>query len=268
MARCRAISRRAQCFVACSFRKEMRKLLKRLIPTYLLGRYRRARLNFLRMKNAKRTPREVFSAIYERNEWGGTSGEYCSGSGSSTEHAAKYSEVVRAFIIEHNISSVVDLGCGDFVVGQALCMRGLDYTGIDVVAELVQRNQSIFGQDSVRFLCLDIVADELPPADLCLLRQVLQHLSNSEIQAILPKLKRYKYVLVTEHYPAQTIDVIPNKDKAHGPDTRLSDRSAVYLDLPPFGVQVSKLLLEVDARNPEQADASSGGLLRTILIAN
>jgi len=37
-------------------------------------------------------------------------------------------------------------------------------------------------QADAQFLCLDIISDELPDGDLCLLREVLQHLSNREMR--------------------------------------------------------------------------------------
>jgi hypothetical protein len=43
------------------------------------------------------------------------------------------------------------------------------------------------------------------------------------------------------------VQVIPNKDKPHGSDTRIIDNSAVYLDKSPFNIPGLSLLLEVDA---------------------
>ena len=86
----------------------------------------------------------------------------------------------------------------------------------------------------------------LPDAELCLVRQVFQHLSNDQIRSIIDKLRKYKYVIVTEHYPAPDRLRVPNLDKPHGADIRLYDSSAVYLDQPPFNASVD-LLLEVPA---------------------
>ena len=48
---------------------------------------------------------------------------------------------------------------------------------------------------------MNIVKDNLPSADCIILRQVLQHLSNAEVQQIITKLSAYKYIILTEHLP-------------------------------------------------------------------
>ena len=81
------------------------------------------------------------------------------------------------------------------------------YIGIDVVPSLIERNRSTFVAN-IEFKCLDIIKDKLPDADLCLIRQVMQHLSNREIVRLLKNTKRYRYVIVAEHQPE--VDGIPN----------------------------------------------------------
>src|SRR5262249_6315737 len=79
-----------------------------------------------------------------------------------------------------------------------------------------------------------------PDADLCLIRQVMQHLSNREISRLLKKTRKYAYVIVAEHQ--SEIDVTPNIDIQHGHATRVDlHGSGVYLDKPPFSVPVRQL---------------------------
>ena len=125
-----------------------------------------------------------------------------------------------------------------------------------MVRPLIQRNEALFGRDGVRFEARDLARDPLPDADLALLRQVLQHLSNEEISLVLRNTEKYPYLLVTEHLPTGT-DVRPNLDHPHGPDTRLYDRSGVFLDLPPFSLR-TKVLLETRIKPDE--------ILRTVLV--
>jgi hypothetical protein len=80
-----------------------------------------------------------------------------------------------------------------------------DYTGIDVVPELVARNNEAFGSDRVRFLWRDITRDSLPGGD------VLQHLSNAQIKRAIEQLEPFRYVVVAEHHPARLLR--PNLDK-------------------------------------------------------
>jgi hypothetical protein len=113
------------------------------------------------------------------------------------------------------------------------------------------------------------VSDELPEADLCLVRQVLQHLSNAEILHIVPKLSKYRYAIVTEHvYVGRGLR--PNVDKPHGPGTRIPRRSGVFLECPPFRSNTTTLL-EIPIRKDEvlracliDAPVASGGAQRRL----
>jgi hypothetical protein len=142
---------------------------------------------------------------------------------------------VNAFIDAYSLESCVDLGCGDYRVGSGL--RIPRYHGVDVVQTLIDRNQADYGSETVSFQCLNVIEDRPPMADLALIRQVLQHLSNPEISRALKNCEQYRYVLVTEHVPLGP-HVNHNIDKPHGPDTRLLWNSGVFLDRPPFSCAV------------------------------
>lgn len=205
------------------------------------------------------TIEETFRRVYATREWGGESMEaFHSGSGSDTGFAAKYCEYVNEFIRGAAINRVADLGCGDFRVGRMIANSGVVYVGADVVPELVDYNTRHFGASSVSFQCLDITRDALPDADLCLVRQVFQHLSNAEIGAALHQCKKFKYVIVSEHVPKNR-PARPNLDKPHGPDIRAFQNSGVFLDDPPFSEEVRDLFeVSVDSRS----------VIRTVLIQN
>ena len=65
-----------------------------------------------------------------------------------------------------------------------------------------------------------------------LIKEVLQHLTNNQIKAILSKVKGYKYIFITESEPL--FDYVPNIDKIKGPDCRTDIKSAVLIDKRPF----------------------------------
>jgi hypothetical protein len=205
---------------------------------------------------------EVFSAIYAGNVWGGEPGEFYSGGGSESVLSDPYSELINDFLAHLDLDlrsvTVVDLGCGDFRVGGRLNAPGIRYLGIDVVPELVDRNTRLFETESVGFVCLDIVEDALPAGEVCLVRQVLQHLSNSDIASVLPRLEQYDHVFVTEHLPSDERDVLPNRDKPTGHATRLNLNSGVYLDKPPFGL--------TDVRTVLVQSVEDGGKLVTTYL--
>ncbi len=215
----------------------------------------------------RRSPRTVFSDIYADNLWGGSGDEPFSGAGSRGIAAVAYVECVQSFIEAQSIRTVVDLGCGDFYIGKQIAQVCEGYVGVDVVPRVVQRNAAHFSNDRVRFTCLDIVKDCLPAGDLCLLRQVLQHLSNVQIGKVLRNVARYRQVIITEHYPPDGQVVARNVDKVPSADTRLSVGSAVYLADPPFSLSNLELLLE--CRLPENPDnttpAYKAGVIRSFL---
>ena len=58
----------------------------------------------------------IFTKIYEKKIWGDNKNKNYSGSsggGSCTSYNKKYVEILKKVISDYNITSVVDLGCGD-----------------------------------------------------------------------------------------------------------------------------------------------------------
>jgi SAM-dependent methyltransferase len=173
---------------------------------------------------------------------------------------------VNEFIESHGIRTVVDLGCGDFRVGRGIAQGPIKYVGVDIVEPLVLTNQARFGTDRVQFQCLDIITDEIPNGDLCLVREVFQHLSNVQISAILDKLRRFKWIIVTEVQPGQLGSFKPNRDKPHGVDSRVVMwNSGIVLSAPPFNISGVELLLTVPAA---QKNAPDETCISTVLIRN
>lgn len=70
--------------------------------------------------------------------------------------AVKYAELIREFIQEKAVESIVDLGCGDFRVVSRFASEVDSYIGIDVVEELIQYNRGQYSNEKVQFKCLDI----------------------------------------------------------------------------------------------------------------
>jgi len=227
----------------------IKNTVKKLIPNSIME-WRSRRISAREQeKFASKSAAETFSEIYEKNAWGGKKGEFYSGDGSAEKYAEQYADKVRRFIEENKIERVVDLGCGDFRVASKFISDDLYYTGCDVVPSLVKHLNENFAGEKVEFRCLNIVEDELPDGELCLIRQVLQHLSNAEIKKVLQNARKYKYLIVTEHYPNPQKKLTPNLDIPHGPTVRVNFDSAVVLDKPPFDLQNVELLLDVEAEN-------------------
>jgi SAM-dependent methyltransferase len=228
----------------------------------------RLRRSFQAYLNRNRSAREVFSEVYSKNQWGGGSGEWYSGVGSRFLPADLYVKTINEFVASHRICTVVDLGCGDFEIGKQIALEGISYTGVDIVPGLIERNKRLFATDRIQFKCLDIAEDPLPDGDLCLVRQVLQHLSNRQIVNVLARTRKFPYLIVTEHYPSRPRRY--NRDKIHGSSSRVEVGSAVYLDRPPFNAQRIELLLETipmaEDKNGKPRILESWGRIRTYRV--
>ncbi|GAA4297183.1 class I SAM-dependent methyltransferase [Aestuariibaculum suncheonense] len=180
----------------------------------------------------------VMHQIYEMNLWGGQKFDFYSGEGShNPEIINPYLNAVISFLNSHHKKlTVCDLGCGDFNIGKHLAEYSSKYIAIDIVENLINRNKKLFKIDNLEFLCLDIAKDQLPKADCIILRQVLQHLSNSEIQNIIKKLDAYKYIILTEHIPLG--EFTPNKDIISGQGIRLKQNSGISITEAPFNFKI------------------------------
>lgn len=186
--------------------------------------------------------KDAMDQIYDKKLWGGGNEfDFYSGAGShDSEIVDPYLKVVIAFLKSFREPiKVCDLGCGDFNVGKEIVKHTNAYIAIDIVENLIRRNKEKFISNNLKFHCLDIVADDLPSADCVILRQVLQHLSNDEVEKVVDKLAKFKYIMLTEHIPEG--EFVANKDIISGQGIRLKKQSGVNLLVAPFNLQVKEI---------------------------
>jgi SAM-dependent methyltransferase len=246
----------------------MASFLRTWIPDFIVNRYRRLKRRLDQRKNRNRTAEEVFTEIYEKNRWGGAQGEFFSGDGTVDEQvvSAYIAMVAREASREKFIGlRFVDLGCGDFHIGRQVLPLCSAYVGVDVVEPLIRRNQEKYGNAATHFVHLDIVNDELPDGDVCFVRQVLQHLSNRQIASVLRKLRKYRRVFITEHYPADNEAIRPNMDIVQGRDVRAFENSGVYLLEPPFALPARALKEVLEVPGAGLGEGTDPGVIRTFL---
>jgi SAM-dependent methyltransferase len=222
-----------------TFVESMKSAAKRVTPRplrRLIGDYLAQRWN---ARHAGLPVEEIFSAIYTEQRWGA---DFSSGDGSHNPSVvAPYVNAVTGFLRSlPRPPSVVDLGCGDFSVGEQLRPYCGQYVACDVVPALIQRNKEKFADAGVDFRCLDIIEENLPDGDIVFLRQVLQHLNNTQISKVTQKLYRYKFLVLTEHIPANS-GFTPNRDKPTGGGTRLPQGSGVVITATPFLLKVKSV---------------------------
>jgi len=169
-----------------------------------------------------------FEQIYARNEW-----SYGSGEGSLPEHNIGYVQFLETFLVRHSIKSIVEMGCGDWQFSKDIRWGKSSYHGFDVVAAVVEFNQMTYARDQVAFSLYSGDPAELPVADLLIVKDVLQHLSDAIVHRALMHFPRFKYVLATNC-------VNPRGATVH---RDIEDGDFRYLDLrlPPFELQAAEV---------------------------
>ena len=227
------------------------------------------------LMNQHNRRRQTFQDIYRRKLWGSDgASEFFSGVGSNGPAAELYVDQMSQLLCDHANQlgrplRVVDIGCGDFRVGRALLERlpWLTYTGCDIVPELIAYNSAHYANDNVTFQRLDAVCDPLPEGDVCLIRQVFQHLSNADILAVLKRLQ-YPILYVSEGHPTELVGPA-NPDKAVGADVRFDWRTGrgrgVELSQAPYCLKTQEVFKTLVQDNEvvvtERIDLASGALV-------
>ena len=135
----------------------------------------------------------VFDEMYKRNLWG-----FGSGHGSLPRVTKSYRSMLENFIKDNGITTVVDLGCGDWQFSQQIDWGEANYLGLDIVDSLIKENDSRFGTEKVHFEVAPKDFKQLPKGDLLVVKDVLQHWPNADVKKFLSAIKtRYKFVLTT-----------------------------------------------------------------------
>lgn len=230
----------------------LRSLLRAAAPEWVLRRLHRWRVRRQARVFGRLPLAEAFDRIYAHGVWGASADEP-SGSGSYGRWADEYVAYIRALAEQERLRTAVDVGCGDFHVGARLCDLFDRYDALDVSRVIVERNRERFRHlTQVSFAALDATREPLPPADLIMIRQVLQHLSNAQIEAVLRNAEAAarRLIVVAEHGLAADAVSAFNVDLGtHSPGTRLALRSCVRVDRPPFD-RPARLAQSIPADRP------------------
>ena len=133
-----------------------------------------------------------FNTIYKYNLW-----LVGSGTGSIRINNKKYITFLTKFLKDNNITNVCDIGCGDWQLSKHIDWTGIQYLGIDVVKDVIKKNL-IYTKSNVKFICKNILDYTIPNCELYILKDVFQHLSNTNIKIIINKLlkNKYRYILI------------------------------------------------------------------------
>lgn len=159
----------------------MKQTIKKIFPqaariaSYYFEGKRWVRVVRLSMASRERR----FTNIYHGNKWSDLESQ--SGPGSNLAETEVIRRVLPELIRKLSVKSVVDAPCGDFNWMKTLDLQIESYTGVDIVADMVETNDKAYAGLGRKFLHLDICHDSLPGGDLIICRDGLVHLSFSDI---------------------------------------------------------------------------------------
>jgi hypothetical protein len=146
---------------------------------------------------------------------------------------------------------MLDIPCGDFHWMRTLDLD-IDYTGGDVVPDLIERNNAHYGSDKRRFMVIDIAGGDLPRVDLVFCRDLLVHFSFVDALRAIANLKRSgsTYLLTTTFV-----------DRTEHVDIQTGQWRAINLRLPPFNFPPALRLINercTEGGGTDWADKSLG----------
>jgi SAM-dependent methyltransferase len=154
------------------------------------------------------TYQELFLDIYKTNFW--RDAESRSGTGSNLASTRKLVEELPALFRTLEITSILDVPCGDYYWMQTVPMPSIKYTGADLVPEIIADNRQ--KHPNVNFIELDMLSDKIPYADLIIVRDCLVHFPDDAVFRALNNVyeSASKYFLSTtfpNHYNMTDIEM-------------------------------------------------------------
>ena len=138
--------------------------------------------------------------------------ESLSGPGSGTSNTKECVNFISDVILDYNINSILDLGCGDWNWFKFVDLRDSSYLGWDACEDMIGDNNKIYSTSKVSFDTKDIVTEPFPTVDLIICRDVLFHMTTDISTEVLNKVKlSAKYFICTSFN-----DVNENKPHKNG----------------------------------------------------
>lgn len=143
---------------------------------------------------------KIFTKIYNYNRESLTGSP--SGPGSDLENTRVLQAQLPILFRQLEISSLLDIPCGDFNWMRLVNLGGITYLGADIVQEIVEVNQMRFAGETISFSHMDLIEDQLPVVDLILCRDCLVHFSFKDgIKALRNIVLSGSIYLLTTHFP-------------------------------------------------------------------
>jgi len=204
--------------------------------------YRALRERHQRLKRRlweSRSNAHKFSKIHRKRRWGDP--ESTSGAGSRLDQTQALRAQLSALIRGFEITSLLDVPCGDFNWMKEVDLHGVKYIGADIVPALIEDNSRRYARENVAFRVLNLASDHLPRCDLVFVRDCLVHLSNHDAMRCIANIKASgsRYLLATT-FPEVGENV----------DTIAPNWRATNLEKPPFDFPPPRASLDEGTRTP------------------
>lgn len=152
----------------------------------------------------------VFNTIYQNKAWG-NEGDH-SGIGSEPTYNKIMQKRLSELIKRYNVKSILDVSCGackwqrDFLRKHPF----VSYHGIDIAKSALKRaNTNLEGLPNVKLVKGDLRNMKLPPCDLLLCRDTLQHFSYENIHRALHNISKCKarIIVLGGYFPGNNIAI-------------------------------------------------------------
>lgn len=178
---------------------------------------------------------DKFENIYEKSVWGKNwKGQGGSGKGDGTDPDSKmWVNYITEFITERDdIVKVADLGCGDWKFSRFIPWKelGIQYSGYDIVQNVVENNNKEYANENVTFFHQDIItSSSIKGYDLVIIKDVLQHLSDEHVIKILDSvLINNKYVIIKNGYKFGHLTLRKNPDANEWTERNINNKYSYH----------------------------------------
>lgn len=148
---------------------------------------------------------DIFQNIYDKRIWADSgNSETPAGPGSNVSVVKPFVERLNEFLMNNNVKSILDIGCGASKWQEDLNLDGIEYLGIDIVNI----------EKKLPFQVHDIVEGPLDRNfDLILMRNVIQHQTLDDITQILKNIQLMKpRFIITNYHDVRTNSELRDND--------------------------------------------------------
>ena len=190
----------------------------------------------------------IFNLIFRSYHWRDynkkTINESDSGLGSDLNITKQLINDLNFFLKHNKIVSILDVACGDFIWMNKVISNNkhLNYLGLEIVDSIVKKNNKIFSNQNVKFICSDVINEDLPQNyDFILVRDFLIHIKNIDIINLVEKIKKSN----CKYFAVNNFPNIKSNEEIKG----YGHHRYVNIEIPPFNLtNVYKVINDHDRK--------------------